>query len=237
MTMLRKHILDAFLIGLSAVCAALMIISSSDPVLPSLKGTTAHQFLRQFTTGNQIIFDLSVGILAGVFMFFLVVRVPEYTKRRRLRANLSSTYEAFKQECIVVYLGCVMSSYPAGLPRELSERKRFREFFKEQHTHDQTKWDAVANGLNEHRLKTLIVELEVLMHEIQFTLGSADVQDQGAFRFFKKLSQVLYRSKNWTTDYDDVKAMLGFLWSVHTGWSWMDGYPETDPVADMIAAI
>jgi hypothetical protein len=33
MTMLRRHSLDAFLIGLSAVCAALMFISSSDPVL------------------------------------------------------------------------------------------------------------------------------------------------------------------------------------------------------------
>jgi hypothetical protein len=170
-------------------------------------------------------------------MFFLVVRVPEYAERRRLRANLSAAYESFKQECIAVYLGCFMSSYPAGFPGELAERKRFRDFFKEQHTPDQIKWDAVANGLNEDRLKTLIVELEVLMHEIQFTLGAIDVGDQRAFQFFKALSQVLYRSKNWTTDYDDTKTMLRFLWSVHTGWSWVDGYPLTDPVADMIAAI
>lgn len=75
------------------------------------------------------------------------------------------------------------------------------------------------------------------MQEIHFTLGAIEVQDQRAFQFLKALSQVLYRSKNWITDYDNVKSMMRFLWSVRTRWNWIDGYPNTDPVADMIAAI
>lgn len=238
MLRIRKHLFDTTLVLLTLICIVLMLISSSDPVLlPSLRYTPLNEFLKQFQTGNQIVFDLSVGILASTFMYYSVVRVPEYNKRRRLRANLAATYKSFKEECIAVYLSCFMTSYPSELPRKLSEQAAFRKFFEEQHTSDQDRWHAVANGLNDYRLKTLIIELEILMQEIHFTLGAIDVQDQRAFQFFKALSQVLYRSKNWTTDYDDVKSMMRFLWSVHTGWNWIDDYPNTDPVADMIAAI
>ncbi len=234
---LRKPSLDWLLIALSLGCVLLMLISSADPLLPALQGTFVRGFLDQFSTGNQIAFDLSVGTLAGVFVYYLVVRLPEYGKRRRVRAHLRTTYESFKRECIAVYLSCFMQSYPAALPDSLSAQEKFKEFFKEQHVPGQTKWDAVANGLNDERVKRLVVELEILMQEIQFVLQSVDVDNERAFGFFKRLSQVMYRSKNWTSDYDDVKSMLRFLWSLHTGWSWVEGYPDTDPVEDTIASI
>lgn len=234
---LRKHRFNALLIALTFACVVVMLISSSDPVLPFIKGTALHELLKQFQTGNQIAFDLSVGILAGVFMYYLVVRMPERGKRRRLRTNLIETYKSFKEDSIAVYLGCFMSSYPAELPKTLSEQTEFRRFFKEQHSPGQDRWHAVANGLDDYRLKTLVVELEILMQEIHFTLSAIDIHDHSAFQFLKRLSQIIYRSKNWTTDYDDVKSMMGFLWSLHTGWSWAEGYAESDPIAEMIAAI
>jgi hypothetical protein len=233
----RKHRFDCLLIALTFACVIVMFIASSDPVLPSIRGTAAHGLLKQFQTGNQIAFDLSVGLLAGVFMYYLVVRVPEQTKRRRLRTNLVETYRSFKKDSIAVYLGCFMPSYPAELPETLSKQAEFRKFFSEPHVPDQDRWHAVANGLNEYRLKSLVVELEILMQEIHFTLSAIDVQDHRAFQFLKHLSKIIYRSKNWTTEYDDVKSMMGFLWSLHTGWSWADGYAESDPIAEMIAAI
>jgi hypothetical protein len=237
MPRLRKHRFDALLISLTLACAVVMLVSSSDPVLPSISGTAAHELLKQFQTGNQIAFDLSVGVLAGVFMYYLVVRVPEQGKRRRLRKNLAETYKSFKEDSIAVYLSCFMSSYPAELPETLSEQTEFRKFFKEQHAPSQDRWHAVANGLDDYRLKALVVELEILMQEIHFTLSAIDIRDHGAFQFLKHLSQIIYRSKNWTTDYDDVKSMMGFLWSLHTGWNWAEGYAESDPIAEMIAAI
>jgi hypothetical protein len=237
MTMLRKFALDVLLLALSIACAGVMFVASSDPLLEILKGTSAQDFLSQFTTGNQIAFDLAVGLLAGVFMYYLVVRLPEYEKRRRLRGHLGSTYKSFKEECISVYLSCFMPSYPSELPHELLDRNTFKTFFKEHHMSGQTKWDAVANGLNDDRIKSLIVELELLHQEIQFTLGAIDVRDKKAFNFFKSLSRVLYRSKNWTADYDHIKSMLGFMWSLHTGWNWASGYAEEDPVEKMINAI
>jgi hypothetical protein len=75
------------------------------------------------------------------------------------------------------------------------------------------------------------------MNEFQYTLSNIDIADDEAFAFFKRISQVIFRSKNWTADYDDVKSILGMMWSLHTGWSPIDGYTGKDIVADMIAAI
>jgi hypothetical protein len=232
-----KYRFDVVLILLTLLCTIVMLISSSDPVLPFIKGTAAHVLLSQFKTGNQIAFDLSVGLLAGVFMYYLVVRIPEQSKRRRLRVHLAETYKSFKEDSIAVYLGCFMPSYPSDLPRTLSQQAEFRNFFKKQHVPGQDRWHAVANGLDDRHLKTLVVELEILMQEIHFTLSAIDVLDRSAFQFLKRLSQIIYRSKNWTTDYDDVKSLMSFLWSLHAGWSWAEGYAESDPVAEMIAAI
>lgn len=237
MRILRKYWFDAVLVALLLLSAVLMLVASTDPVLPSIRGTAAHELLRQFQTGNQIVFDLSVGVLAGIFIYYMVVRIPEYQKRRRLRANLAATYQSFKEDSIAIYLGCFMGSYPPGLPRQLSEQVEFRSFFNEQHTPDQDRWHAVANGLNDYSLKTLLIELEILAQEIHFTLSATDVQDQRAFQFLKRLTHIIHRGKNWTTDYDDVKSLMGFLWSLHTGWSWIDGYPDSDPVAEVIASI
>lgn len=237
MRILRKYVFDAALVALSLLSAALMLVASTDPVLPSIRGTAAHELLRQFQTGNQIVFDLSVGVLTSIFIYYMVVRIPEYDKRRRLRANLASTYQSFKEDSIAIYLGCLMGSYPSGLPRQISDQVEFRSFFKEQHTPDQDRWHAVANGLNDNSLKTLLIELEILAQEIHFTLSATDVQDQRAFQFLKRLTHIIHRGKNWTTDYDDVKSLMGFLWSLHTGWSWIDGYPDSDPVAEVIASI
>jgi hypothetical protein len=120
---------------------------------------------------------------------------------------------------------------------ELLDQVRFREFFKEPFKTGQDKWDGVANNLDDYKIKTLVVEFEILMNEIQYTLGAVDIIDEKTFAFFKRISQVMYRSKNWTAGYDDVKTILGLMWSLHTGWSWVDGYTGKDVVADMIADI
>jgi hypothetical protein len=233
----RKYWFDAFLIVLILIFIMIMFLSSSDPIPVFIVGTTTQNLLKQYQSVNPIAFDLSVGFLSGFFMYYLVVRLPEQGKRRRLRANLEKAYKSFKKDSIAIYLGCFMSSYPAGLPMILSERTAFRKFFNEPHGPGQDRWHAVANGLDDYRLKTLVVELEILMQEIHFTLSAIDVEDSGAFQFLKNLSKIIYRSKNWSTEYDDVKSMMRFLWALHSGWDMIEGYPEVDPVAMVIAEI
>lgn len=236
-TKFRRYALDLFLVVLSLICIALVIKTSGDPLWSLLSGAGIASSLNRFATGNDIIFNLCVGIFSSVLMFFLVVRLPEFWKRRRLRRNLERSYNSFKEQSIQLFLGCIQTSYGLDQREELKDQNRFRVFFKEPYKAGQDKWDGVANALDEQKIKMLVVELEILMNEFQYTLSNIDIADDEAFAFFKRISQVIFRSKNWTADYDDVKSILGMMWSLHTGWSPIDGYTGKDIVADMIAAI
>lgn len=233
----RKHRLDLVLIALTLLCVGLMFIASTDPLPESLRGTAIQPLLSQFSTGNQIVFDLAVGIVCSVVMYVLVVRVPENAKRLRHRANLKRTFDSCKLACIEIFLSACHSSWDSTLPKQLLEQAAFKAYFKEPHAPGQDRWHGVANGLSDAMIRKLIVELEILMNEVQFTLGAVDVSDESTFAFFKNLSHILYRNRDRTADYDDVKNMLSFFWSVHTGWSFVSGYPDRDIFADMIAAI
>ena len=235
--MFRNHKLDWFLIGLSIVAALAMVVTSEDRLPASLKGTPVGSWLMQLPTGNQIVFNLAVGLIAGVLVFFLVVRIPERTKRLRVRRNLALAYDSFKEASIAVFLGAINTSYSLDLLRNLKDQSQFKEYFSQPFASGQTRWDGVANGLDDYRVRTLVVEVEVFMNELHYTLSSVDVTEPKAFELLKRLSHILYRSKNWSTEYDDVKSMLGFMWSLHTGWDWVTGYRSTDLIAETIAAV
>ena len=235
--MFRNHKLDWFLVALTVACAAAMVVTSEDRLPASLKGTAAGSLLLQLPTGNQIVFNLSVGLIASVLMFFLVVRVPEHTKRLRVRRNLSVAYDSFKEASIAVFLSAINKSYSTELLQELKVQEKFKEYFSEPFASGQTRWDGVANGLDDYKIRTLVVEVEVFMNELHYTLAAIDVREPKAFELLKRLSHILYRSKNWSTEYDDVKGMLGFMWSLHTGWDWATGYRSTDLISETIAAV
>jgi hypothetical protein len=57
------------------------------------------------------------------------------------------------------------------------------------------------------------------------------------FTFLKRVSQVLYRYRNVSDTYDDMRQLYSFMWVVHTGWSVIDGYTDKDVIADIIEAI
>lgn len=233
----RRHGLTFFLSVLFVVSSFLMVKSSGDPLAASIHGTIWQSWLSQFPNGNQIIFDSTVGINVSLFIYLLVVWLPDRSKRTRLRRNLRLQYDSFKEETLQIILSASWRSDDAATTGDLSDPKQFRDYFKESASLDQTRWDAFLNGLNENYIKRLIVECEILMAEVHFTLSAIDVDNQDAFALLKRLSQSLHRSKNWSPDYDDVKQLSRFLWSVHTGWSFVGGYPEKDVIAQMIEAI
>jgi hypothetical protein len=61
--------------------------------------------------------------------------------------------------------------------------------------------------------------------------------DRDTFSFFKRLSQAVYKLKDSKPEYDDVKHLSGFLWEVFAGWSFIEGYRESDIVETMIEKI
>ena len=73
----RRKRLDLGLWTLFLVSTVLMVKSSSDRLPASLRGTVVEPALSQFSTGNQIVFDIAVGVIVSLFIYVLVVRLPE----------------------------------------------------------------------------------------------------------------------------------------------------------------
>jgi hypothetical protein len=116
----------------------------------------------------------------------------------------------------IYFLLCPSESYDVDLLHRLKSRTFFREYFKKKVSADQERWHAVLNGLDESLVKRLVVELETLMTEVHYALTVIDIDNQDAFVFLKRLSQILYRYRNWSAEYNDVKQLSGFMWSVHS---------------------
>jgi len=189
------------------------------------------------TSSIQIVFDISVGVIVSLFIYVLVIWIPDQRKRSRIRRNLTYQYDAFKEACVQIFFSALKQPYDSELVGRLKDRSFFRQYFKEQVSGDQNRWDVVLNGLNKSLVKELVLELEILRTEVNYALTVIDIDDQESFAFLKQLTQILYRSRNWTNDYDDIKELSRFMWSVHTGWSWAQGYTEKDIIAEMISKI
>lgn len=72
------------LLGLLFLVSVVLTIKSSSDDLPRwLRGTRPESWLLQFSTGNQNIHDIAVGIMVSLFIYLLVVRLPERDKRKR----------------------------------------------------------------------------------------------------------------------------------------------------------
>ena len=88
------------------------------------------------------------------------------------------------------------------------------------------------------RISTFIrSELSAPTSPFTYVLNNVNIEDPNVFSFLKRLSQAIYKMKNTTLDYDDVKHLSGFLWELFAGWSFIDGYHDDDIVSVMIEGI
>lgn len=232
-----KAKLDLFLGVIALICFWLMLSASSDPLLPWLNGTPLASAFEQFSTGNQIAFDLSVGALSAIGMFYLLVRLPEYERKNRIKRHLNFSYQSFKRSVIQIFVGSIQGFYNSETVDRLMDQREFRAFFKEPYVPGQDKWHGIANKMSDFMLRQLVLETEVLLNEFQHALSVVDIRDPEVYSFMKRMSEALYRAKNWSADYDGTKEVLGFFWSILSGWSFVEGYSEREYIADMISEL
>ncbi len=222
---------------LSTASIFLALKTSDEPVVDILKNTRIESLFQKLPIGNTIVFDLSVGFLVTVIFYLLVVWFPDRRRKNLIKKNMKEQYRSFKEDTIVILLSACQGSYKSGLPKNLAKQVEFRKFVKEAVSESQERWHVVLNGLNDRLLKDLLVELEILMNEVSYILNNVNVEDPNVFSFFKRLSQEVYKLKNTTMEYDDVKQLSHFLWELFSGWSFIDGYREDDIVSVMIEKI
>jgi hypothetical protein len=234
----RKQIksLPVTLWTLSIASILLALKTSGEPVPEVFGNTWVESWFQRFPTGNAILFDLSIGLLVSVFFYLLVVWFPDRRKKKLIKKNMAEQYQSFREDTIQILLAA-QRSYEAGLPEKLSKQNEFRKYFQEPVSDSQEKWHVVLNGLNARLLEDLLVEFEILLHEVTYVLNNVDVDDPDVLSFFKRLSQAVYKLKNTTLEYDDVKHLSGFLWELFAGWSFIDGYREDDIIGVMLEKI
>ncbi|WP_312381129.1 hypothetical protein [Stutzerimonas balearica] len=171
--------------------------------------------------------SLGQGFLISIVFYFVVVYLPEKKRRNDIYRNMELQYRTFKESCINTFL--VLSNSQEYQNREnLLSQEEFRRYFKNSNCLGENRWDAVSNALlaNEYYLAEIKYEITILNDELKFLLGSAHVYDEEAFRYFKRVSQVLHRLELVKQEYDDIKTLCRYLWSIFTGWSFVDGYKE-----------
>lgn len=234
---LRRNALDIALLMLLALSTFLMFKSSTDPRPQSIRGTWLNDLLQPFPTGNQITFDITVGVIVSLIVYALVVRLPEHQKRRRLRANLRRQYDALKEATILQFLWACNVPASSDLIERLKNRHDFKDFFKEKVSNSQDRWHAVLNGLDDVKMSDIVHELRQFRLEVEYVLMAIEVSDPQVFGFMKGLTRVLSGGERWSDDYDHVKSLGGFMWSMHTGWDWVHGYTGKDSIADMISRL
>ena len=157
---LRRSTLDLALWLLCAVSLFLMCKSYTDPRPEFIKGTAFDAIFRPFPTGNQITFDVTVGIIVSLFVYVLVVRLPAWQKKKRQKAHLLRRYDDLKQQCLTHFLWACKEPAESELIDRPKNQEEFEVFFKEpcpdlMNSHTQIGGDHLGNKRDEIETKSL----------------------------------------------------------------------------------
>jgi hypothetical protein len=184
-----------------------------------------------------IFFNLSIGFIAIIIFYFLIVRMPNMKKKKLLKNNLAKHYFYFKKNCLQIFCNAMNEQCNLLLIDKLMSQNEFKIFFETKISNSQTKWDTVLNGLDNQLTHELLTELELFKNEIELVNNNIDIDDKDVFAFIKELSVNIYRLKNINSENDNARMLFIFIWQLFSGWSFIDGYKKDDIVKVMISKI
>jgi len=96
---LRRRSLDVLLAIVAIVSAAAVLLSHEDPFV-RIAVCTHTGFCPTFAhakAGYKVLYDLGISALVSLVFYLLVVRLPDYQRRQRLKRSLSAHYKAFRK--------------------------------------------------------------------------------------------------------------------------------------------
>jgi hypothetical protein len=233
-----KRPLNWMLLGIALVSIAAILLGHENPfVRASVCSRVACPESAHAHAWEKIAYDLGIGSIVSLFFYWLVVRLPENAKRRRLRTSFAEHFREFKQDAIASMLMVTDETFEWGFQRELVDQKKFRDYFQEKVTPSQDRWDAFHNKMTDFYLDELLTHLEILRGEILFVMSAIEIDDKRVLEFLKRLSATIIKMRKTTRNYDSMKGFGNFMWEVFAGWNMVTGYQERDFFEDMIQAI
>ena len=188
---------------------------------------------------NSLLFEFGLGTSVSVLFYWLLVQLPEISKRKRLRRYLLQSYLAFRRSAVIQFLSAAETGFvDFNLADELVPQKSFKSYFSRPSGKvDGDKWHDVANNISQNEGSELLIAMSVLRDDIQYVLNNTDVADQASFEFLQRLSRAMKEYDPRTTDYDDQKVVLRFFWQLMAGFNPATGYEVRDPVEHIIRRI
>jgi len=212
--------------------------SSHEPILTVIsQNSFATEVFSQFSTGNSIIFNLSIGYMVSVIFWLMVVVSPKKHKRKLLRNNLLRHYLRFKTDIAHTMLDAAGDEDSYEKSFDLVDHIKFREYFSGD---NRSRWSAALGEMqNDNRYITdLLVEMEILSNEFNYVLNNIEIDDEELFEFFRRLLNYFYSLKNLSSYTDDHTKSLGnFIFETMACWNTVEGKRDSDIIEDMINRI
>ena len=115
-----RRALDIGLLAIFILSVAAIFLAHEDPF--AREAVCAHiRFCPHVPKAwHKIIYDLAVGALVSLFFYWLVVRLPDYQRRQRLKRGLEKQYRSFRLDCIKIMMMAADGSYLGREPINLS---------------------------------------------------------------------------------------------------------------------
>lgn len=188
---------------------------------------------------NNIAYEIGLAGSASVFFYWLLVKVPDFSKRNRLRAYLLSSYQSFRRDAIFQLLSAAnRKAIDYDLIEGLQDQSAFKEYFEQPSTQvNGDRWHDVANGLNAHHRQELFLIMSILRDDILYVLNNTDISDKETFSVLHRVTKALAAHDPRSEDYDDDKVLLRLFWQIMAGWNPIKGYEPNDTIARIIRSI
>lgn len=225
--------LNKGLLVLSFLCLFLVLKSSEERLLFKSVGF----FFQQFRLGNEIVFNLSCGMLISIWFYFLVVWLPEKKNKKRIKSHFISQYTEFKRHLIMHIVDSFREPYKADLLSNLMDPQVFKDYFKEKVTADQNRWHVFLNNLDKDLLADILNEFEAFKEDTSYLLGNVQVDDDEVFAFLHRINTISVTLKGVSVEDDSLKRLTRLLWQMLAGFSWADGYRDDNYFDNMFRKI
>ncbi|ENX3946294.1 hypothetical protein ACFO1C_001620 [Photobacterium damselae] len=212
------------LLFLSFLCLLLVLKSSEERLLLESTGL----IFQQFKLGNDIIFNLSCGMLISIWFYFLVVWLPEKKNKNRVKTHFIFQYTEFKRNLIMHIVRACREPCCSDLLDSLIVNQAFKSYFKEKVTIDQDRWHVFLNNLDKDLLNDILHEFEAFQYATSYLLGSVQVDDDEVFSFLHRINTISITLKGVSVEDDSIKRLSRLLWEILAGFSGNNGYQDYD---------
>nr|WP_029926832.1 hypothetical protein [Ochrobactrum sp. UNC390CL2Tsu3S39] len=233
-----RKIIDWALPFVAALGLVGMALANPDPLareaLCSRLGVCFYSKHPEFWNG--LFYDLGLGAVVSIVFYWLLVKLPDYSKRRRIRRYLTSSYKAVRRDMTFNFLSAFNNAAVSyELIYEIITQNKFKEYFNEPSERvDGDRWDDVANNISRVEIQEIAHCLNVLKSDIEYLLNSVEHFDNETFDILQNTSKAISVTDFQSEDHDNRKRLLGFLWQIMAGWNPITGYVDKDPIQSAI---